>query len=151
MKYVLLLRGVNVGTKNSLPMADLRTMLEEIGCTKVTTYIQSGNAVLSTSLSKAKLLKTFEQALAKYMGRQVATTLRTAAELDAIINGNPFARIATDPKYLCVTFLSGPPHAGALATLNERDWSPEAFQVAGSEVLFLAPERPGAQRARGGA
>src|ERR1700722_2701195 len=117
MKYVLLLRGVNVGTKNSLPMADLRAMLEEIGCTEVVTYIQSGNAVLSTSLSKTKLLKTFEQALAKYMGRPVATTVRTAAELDAIIDGNPFAEIATDPKYLCVTFLSGPLSAGALAKL----------------------------------
>ena len=143
MKYVLLLRGVNVGTKNSLPMADLRAMLEKIGRTEVTTYIQSGNAALSTSLSKAKLLKACEQALAKYMGRPVATTVRTAAELDAIIAGNPFAGITTEPQYLCVTFLSGPPHARALATLNERDWSPEAFQVAGSEVYSWHPNGQG--------
>ena len=49
-RYALLLRGVNVGTKNSLPMAELRGMLEEIGCTGVRTYVQSGNAVFATRL-----------------------------------------------------------------------------------------------------
>ena len=44
-RYVLLLRGVNVGTKNSLPMSELRCMLTKLGCAEVRTYVQSGNAV----------------------------------------------------------------------------------------------------------
>jgi uncharacterized protein (DUF1697 family) len=49
-RYALLLRGVNVGTKNSLPMAALRAMLAELGCSDVETYVQSGNAVFGTKL-----------------------------------------------------------------------------------------------------
>ena len=50
--YALLLRGINVGTKNSLPMAELRAMLEAIGCADVRTYVQSGNAVFGTTLGE---------------------------------------------------------------------------------------------------
>jgi hypothetical protein len=56
-RYALLLRGVNVGTKNSLPMAELCAMLEAIGCTDVRTYVQSGNAVFGTKLGAAELTK----------------------------------------------------------------------------------------------
>jgi len=54
-RYALLLRGVNVGTKNSLPMAELRAMLKNVGCTDVQTYVQSGNAVFGTKLGTAEL------------------------------------------------------------------------------------------------
>lgn len=138
-RYALLLRGVNVGTKNKLPMADLRALLEKIGCEDVATYVQSGNAVLTTSLSKAKLLAAAEEALGKYMGRPIATTVRTAAELKKIIDGNPFEDVAEDPKYLCVTFLSGRPKAATLAPLEEQDWEPEQFHVSGAEIYTWYP------------
>lgn len=65
-KYVLLLRGINVGGKNKVPMAELRELLtDEIGCTDVQTYIASGNAIVSSSLSAAKLQEAVEQALPK--------------------------------------------------------------------------------------
>ena len=54
-RYALLLRGVNVGTKNSLPMAELRAMLTKLGCTGVQTYVQSGNAVFATKKGEAAL------------------------------------------------------------------------------------------------
>jgi uncharacterized protein (DUF1697 family) len=54
-RYALLLRGVNVGTKNSLPMAELRAMLTKVGCTDVQTYVQSGNAGFGTKLAEAAL------------------------------------------------------------------------------------------------
>ncbi|HET8634778.1 MAG TPA: DUF1697 domain-containing protein, partial [Gemmatimonadales bacterium] len=72
--YALLLRGVNIGTKNTLPMAELRAMLEKIGCADVSTYVQSGNAVFATALSAARLTTAVEAALARYMGRPIATT-----------------------------------------------------------------------------
>jgi uncharacterized protein (DUF1697 family) len=133
-RYALLLRGVNVGTKNSLPMATLRAMLTKIGCTSVRTYLQSGNAVFETNLAPAKLTKAIEEALARQMGRPIATTLRTRRQLEAIIGANPFASVAVNPSYLCVTFLSRAAVTSHCAPLHDQDFAPELFKVAGKEI-----------------
>ncbi len=73
-RYALLLRGVNVGTKNSLPMAELRSMLTKLGSTDVQTYVQSGNAVFATKLGAVALTEAIEKSLERYMGRPIATT-----------------------------------------------------------------------------
>jgi len=133
-RYALLIRGVNIGTKNSLPMTELRKMLMKLGCTDVQTYVQSGNAVLSTKLGPAALTKTIEAALERYMGRPIATTLRTQKQLKAIIEANPFAKVATNHAFLCVTFLSHAPTKSELAPLHSSEWTPELFHVAGKEI-----------------
>jgi len=138
-RYALLLRGVNVGTKNSLPMAELRAMLEKIGCTDVKTYVQSGNAVFATKLEAAALTKAIEAALERYMGRPIATTLRTHKQMKAVIDANPFAQVATNPSYLCVTFLSHAPTQSEVAPLHAQDWSPELFQIARTEIYTWYP------------
>lgn len=142
-RYALLLRGVNVGTKNSLPMAELRPMLTKIGCTDVKTYVQSGNAVFGTKLSEAALTKAIEHALEAYMGRPIATTLRTLDQLKAIVDGNPFAKVATKPAYLCVTFLSHAPTKAEVAPLYAQDWKPELFKVVGKELYTWHPNGQG--------
>jgi uncharacterized protein (DUF1697 family) len=142
-RYALLLRGVNVGTKNSLPMAELRAMLTRLGCTDVRTYVQSGNAVFGTKLTQAALSKAIEQALAAYMGRPIATTLRTLEQMTAIVDGNPFAKVATKPSYLCVTFLSHAPRRAEVAPLHARDWNPELFEIAGKEIYTFHPNGQG--------
>ena len=138
-RYALLLRGINVGTKNSLPMADLRAMLEEAGCTGVVTYVQSGNAVFTTKLGATKLTGAIEAALERFMGRPIATTLRTERELRAIVEGNPFGKVATNPAYLCVTFLGHAPAKAELAPLYAQDFAPELFRVAGREIYSWHP------------
>ncbi|WP_373048532.1 DUF1697 domain-containing protein [Vulgatibacter sp.] len=127
-RYALLLRGVNVGAKSSLPMAELRAMLERLGCTAVQTYVQSGNAVLETSRSPAALASAIEAELQSFMGRPVPITLRTGAELRQVVEGNPFPDATDEPTKLCVTFLSEPPGAEALAPLA-------AVAAAGDEAL----------------
>ena len=141
--YALLLRGINVGTKNSLPMAELRTMLEKTGCTEVRTYVQSGNAVFGTMLGAARLTAAIEAALERYMGRPIATTLRTQQQLSSIIAANPFTKVATKPAYLCVTFLSHAPKPADLAPLHAQDWSPELFHPAGTEIYTWYPNGQG--------
>jgi uncharacterized protein (DUF1697 family) len=138
-RHVLLLRGINVGTKNSLPMADLRAMLEKLGCTDVKTYVQSGNAVFATKLGTADLTAAIEAALERKMGRPIATTLRTKAQLEAIIRANPFEKVATKPANLCVTFLSHAPTKAELAPLHQQDFAPELFEVAGAEIYSWHP------------
>jgi uncharacterized protein (DUF1697 family) len=142
-RYALLLRGVNVGTKNSLPMAELRAMLEAIGCTEVRTYVQSGNAVFATKLRAPALTKAVESALAKYMGRPIATTLRTEAELEAIVEKDVFADVATNPAHRCVTFLSHVPTKSELAPLHAKDFEPELFKASGRELYTWHPNGQG--------
>ena len=142
-RYALLLRGVNVGTKNSLPMAELRSMLEKAGCADVRTYVQSGNAVFGTELGTAELSRAIEGELERYMGRPIATTLRTHAQLAAIIGANPFSGVATNPAYLCVTFLANAPTKSEVAPLQARDFEPERFQVSGREIYTWHPNGQG--------
>jgi uncharacterized protein (DUF1697 family) len=142
-RYALLLRGVNVGSNNSLRMADLRTMLERIGCTNVQTYLQSGNAVFKAKLGTRELTKAIEDALERYMGRQISTTLRTRARMSAIVDANPFADVTTNPAYLCVTFLSDAPTKSAVAPLQAKDFRPELFRVLGREIYTWHPNGQG--------
>lgn len=141
--YALLLRGINVGTKNSLPMAELRAMLEGIGCTDVRTYVQSGNAVFGTTLGEDELTRAIEEALGQYMGRPIATTLRTQEELQAIVDGEPFGAIVTNPTYLCVTFLSREPTKAELKPLHEGDFGDELFEVVGRDIYSWYPQGQG--------
>lgn len=142
-RYALLLRGVNVGTKNSLPMAELRKMLEQIGCSDVATYVQSGNAVFATTLAADALSAAIEAALARTMGRPIATTLRTERELSKIIDANPFVDVATKPAYLCVTFLSHTPTKSELAPLIAANFEPALHQAAGKEIYTWHPNGQG--------
>jgi uncharacterized protein (DUF1697 family) len=142
-RYALLLRGVNVGAKNSLPMAELGAMLEKIGCADVQTYVQSGNAVFGTKLGAAEFTRAIEGAIERYMGRPVATTLRTRAQLKAIVDGNPFAKVATNPAYLCVTFLSNAPTKAEVAPLHAQNFEPELFRLAGKEIYTWHPNGQG--------
>jgi len=142
-RYALLLRGVNVGTKNSLPMTELRKMLEKVGCTDVKTYVQSGNAVFATKLGEAALTTAIEHAIEAYMGRPIATTLRTLEEMKAIVDGNPFGKVATKPAYLCVTFLAHAPTKTQALPLQAQDWKPELFKIAGREIYTWHPNGQG--------
>ena len=63
--YLVLLRGINVGGKNKVPMADLRTILENAGFENVSTYIASGNVFLDSDLTAAKVAATIEATLPK--------------------------------------------------------------------------------------
>jgi uncharacterized protein (DUF1697 family) len=139
VSYALLLRGVNVGTKNTLPMAELRAMLEHLGCTDVRTYVQSGNAVFGTTLPAAKLTAAIEAALAEAMGRPIATTLRTERELRRVVDRRPFPGVANDPKYLCVTFLSHEPTEAELAPLHAMELGDERLEVDGREIYTWHP------------
>jgi uncharacterized protein (DUF1697 family) len=137
------LRGVNVGTKNSLPMTELRAMLEAIGCTEVQTYVQSGNAVFTTRLRETQLTEAIDAALRGYMGRPIATTLRTQQEIETIVRAGHFLSVAHNPAYLCVTFLSQPPTRAEIAPLYAQDFAPELFEISGREIHSWRPSGNG--------
>ena len=110
--YACLLRAVNVGGTGKLPMAELRAMCEAAGFTDVRTYIASGNVVLRSASTARQVQATLEAALADYAGKPVAVLVRTAAEMAAVLDANPFADAA--PNRVMVIFLDQPPPPDAL-------------------------------------
>jgi uncharacterized protein (DUF1697 family) len=137
-RYVALLRGINVGGHNKVPMAALRTICESVGGTDVATYIQSGNVVLSSSLTAAQLGTTLESAIAAELGVAPAVTIRTAAQMAAVVAGNPFPD--ADPGHLHVFFLTRAPSEKDLGGLEGLEHPPEELSVLGTEVYFRLPD-----------
>jgi uncharacterized protein (DUF1697 family) len=146
--FIALLRAVNVGGR-SVPMADLRTMLSEAGCDNPRTLLQSGNAVITMSgkTSSAALEKTLEKEAQRRFGFDIAFMLRTAAEWDAIVAGNPFPEAAkNDPAHLVVMALKAAPTAAAITALRDGYKGPETIHVAGRNAYMIYPEGIGTSK-----
>jgi uncharacterized protein (DUF1697 family) len=136
--YVALLRGINVGGRTKVPMAALRETCESVGCTEVATYIQSGNVVLNSPLDAAKLRAELERAITERLGVSPVVVIRTHAEIDEVITGNPFP--TADTGHLHVGFLTEPPDESRLADLEH---PPEELAVRGAHVYFMLPNGMG--------
>ncbi len=92
VKYIAFLRGINVGGKNMIKMADLVLLFESIGLMKVKTYIQSGNVIFESAESDAEIVRNnIEQNIENAMGKKITVILRTKEEIRAIIERDPFA------------------------------------------------------------
>ncbi|MDF2636607.1 MAG: cytoplasmic protein, partial [Pelosinus sp.] len=87
--YIALLRGINVGGKNMIKMADLKHMFEALGLCRVETYIQSGNIIFESEENEETLRVMIENAITKLNGSSIAVILRTATELEQIIQDCP--------------------------------------------------------------
>lgn len=110
--YVALLRAVNVGGTGKLPMAELKAMCEAAGFAGVQTYIASGNVVFVTERPAAEVRLMLERALEAYAGKPVGVLVRTAAEMAAVLDENPFQETA--PNRTVAIFLPEAPPTNAL-------------------------------------
>lgn len=139
-KCVALLRGINVGGKNMLPMKELAAIFTKAGCRDVSTYIQSGNVVFTAD---AKVIAGLAQTVAKQVearfGLRVPVVLRTAAELEAVVRANPFLKAGSEPEMLHVSFLADLPSAPIIAGLDINRSAPDAFAVVGRQIYMLLP------------
>ena len=134
---VVLLRAANLGARNKVPMAELRRLVEEVGCTDVRTYVQSGNVVVRTSLSAADLAAGVRQAIRAELGHDLGVVVRTAAQLRKVVERNPFG--TSDPAKLHVAFLAERPAAVRVRDLLARDFGRDEARVVGSEVYGHYP------------
>ena len=140
MKHVALLRGINVGGKNSLPMKELAAMFGDAGCEQVATYIQSGNVVFEASVAVAKKVpEVIERAIATRHGLRVPVVMRTAAELLTATRTNPFLADGAAPDTLHLAFLAEVPSAAKVASLDPARSAPDAFVVRGRDVFLYLP------------
>jgi len=145
--WVALFRGINVGGKNQLPMKDLSAALEEIGCTGIKTYIQSGNVVFSKSGSKApQLARLVGKTVFKKHGLEPKVMLLTVKELEKAVKLNPFPAAESDPKSLHFFFLAEKPISPDEDSLNEIKTESESCSLKGSTFYLHAPDGVGHSR-----
>lgn len=139
--YVCLLRGINVGGNNKLPMKELRSLLEVLGLENVKSYIQSGNVVFqSDRTDKATLSKEISAAIEKDHGFAPAILLLEQSELDAAMAANPFPQAVNEPKSLHLFFLEPAPADPDLTALEELKKETEEFELINKVFYLHAPE-----------
>jgi uncharacterized protein (DUF1697 family) len=134
-RYVLLLRGINLGATRRVSMPDLRAALEDLGYEDVTTLLQSGNVVLTAPRGAAKLGAAVERAVEERCGVPgVPVVVRTRDELADVIAGNPLPDGERDPKRFQVSFCSAAPKPAAVRAIEALDLGAEQVAFRGREV-----------------
>jgi len=146
--HLALLRGINVGGRNKVPMADLREVVTSLGHTGVSTYIQSGNVLFSTAEDDtAKLAAGLESAIEDRFGIWSSVVVLSRDELARVLAANPYPD-EPNPRMVHVVFLNGSPPRdlldritaaeSAAAAKGSRDTVHSAGPAAGQpQALFL--------------
>ena len=136
---IALLRGVNLGSSRRVSMAALRELLTGHGYSDVQTYVQSGNVVLNSAVRSARLERNLERQLADGLGFDVDVFVRTRTQLAAVLERNPLAAVAKDPKRYLVTFLRAKPTRKVALRLAALELAPEVLAIEGREVYSWHP------------
>lgn len=142
--FVALLRGVNVGGINKLPMADLRALMTEMGFGNVQTYIQSGNVVFTAGEVECEPVRLrLEAAIADRFGFSPLIIVLTAAQFLNAAHSNPFGDFTHYPAKLHVGFMATPPEMSALKDLLTKPQGTDQWSVAGAMFYLHAPDGMG--------
>jgi len=138
--YVALLRGVNVGGKNMLPMKDLVEMFGAAECVNVRSYIQSGNVIFRAVPSVAPRLPAIIAAqIEKRFGHKPPVILRTNEQFDVVYRNNPFLKMGAPEDSLHVMFLAHQPAPSVITALDPDRSPPDTFVVRGQEIYLRLP------------
>lgn len=136
-RYAALLRGINVGGRNRVPMAELRDAFAEAGCGSVATYIQSGNVAFATEHPAARLEAHLEGVLEQRFGIPIAVVMRSARQMRSVVAAKPpgFGE-SPDQYHSDVIFLKAPlTPSAAMGVVQVRDGVDRAW--AGTGVLYF--------------
>jgi uncharacterized protein (DUF1697 family) len=137
---IALLRGINIGSKNRVPMPRLRELLGELGYEDVRTLVQSGNIVLTSAKAPATLAKQLQKEIAAEFGVDTPVVVRTRDEIAAVVQHNPLGDVATEPKLYQVTFFDTKLAADVVEKLESLRADPEALEVDDREVYAWHPD-----------
>ncbi|MFP6580923.1 MAG: DUF1697 domain-containing protein [Candidatus Hydrogenedentota bacterium] len=142
MKYVSILRGINIGGHKSIKMADLRALYESLGFSGIESYIQSGNvAFTSTGGGRKAQINLIEAEIEETFGFHVPVLLRTRRELERTIENNPFTDLNMDDNEttVLVTFLSDKSTHQNVAKLQDSVRAPDRLSVLDKETYSYCP------------
>jgi uncharacterized protein (DUF1697 family) len=143
VRYVALVRGINVGGNNRLPMADLSALCQSLGFCEPKTLLQSGNVVFHSDLDASIIEHRLEEATERDLGLKVAYMVRGLGEVQEIVTKNPFhAEALSDPSHLVVVFFKRECPDGVAI-----DWpGPERFSLADRHLYVYYPEGIGTSK-----
>jgi uncharacterized protein (DUF1697 family) len=142
--YIALLRGINVGGKNRIKMAELKRTFESMGLSRVQTYIQSGNVLFKSNEEEEPLRKRIEHGIEADFGFSVTVVLRTADELKRIAANCPFseeevsgAEASSEGESLYVSLLLEEPSQERIERLGDFRSEGDEYRIEGREVYLL--------------
>jgi uncharacterized protein (DUF1697 family) len=137
-RYVVLLRGINVGKAKRIAMADLRTLLEQLGYENVRTVLQSGNVVLDASTAPTSA--ALGDAVFDATGVRAGVIVIPAGRFLRALAANPLAEVSTDPSRAIITFLETVPDAAAVSRPTDEELSPERLAFGDDAIYQWLPE-----------
>lgn len=140
-RYVALLRGINVGRANRLPMQTLRELLARVGATDARTHLQSGNAVFThEEEDPLRIAGDLQQAIAEELGLTISCLVRSGKDLRRVVEANPYSMEGIDGSRFLVVFLSGPPPLDRLAAIDPEAYAPDTFRAGEREIYAHFPD-----------
>ncbi len=140
--YVALLRGINLGSRNRVPMARLREIVEDLGASDVRTYIASGNIVFTSNEPVARLRTKIEHAIESEFNIPIPVSVVTVADLQNVIKRNPYPKAT--PGSLHVAFAVTPLTTADVARLKALDFAHEELTPTRKHVYLHLPAGFGA-------
>ena len=146
--YFALLRGINVGGRNMIPMADLKKLFEENGFTNVSTYLQSGNVVFQSDFSNGKEIEILlKQSIHEVFKLQLDVIVKPADVLTELILHNPFKeQIKLEGDKTGVAFLSDIPTMASFEKLQQFDRLSDEYEIFQDYVYVYCPNGFGRAR-----
>lgn len=138
--FVALLRGINVGPRKRIAMAELRELVARLGHTSATTYVNSGNVVFdSASTDPLTIAADLEAALGETIGQPIPVVIRNAAEMAATVANNPFPERVPEPTTLHVSFLSATPDPVLVDAFRNVETGEDDYRVIGRDIYLSYP------------
>ncbi|GGZ99901.1 DUF1697 domain-containing protein [Streptomyces echinoruber] len=135
--YAALLRGVNVGGNRRLPMAELRTLMQQLGHDRVRTHLQSGQAVFAAAHGDEDVLAAeLADAIEERFGFRAGVIVRGHAYLASVVAACPFPAAEPAARQLHVTYFDRPVDPGRFAGIDPDAFRPEEFRL-GDRCLYL--------------
>jgi uncharacterized protein (DUF1697 family) len=139
--YAALLRGINVGGRKKLPMAELRALMTGLGYGSVQTYLQSGQAAFAAAHGDGESLAAeLSAAIEERFGFPVDVLVRDHAYLRAIADACPFPAAELEARQLHVTYFSAPVAPERFADLDAAAHLPEEFRLGDRALYLYAPD-----------
>ena len=140
MRYVALLRGINVGGNTMVKMEELRRTFEALGFENVASYINSGNLAFDArKTSETNLVKKIEDAVELLIDKRVQVMVREQPDIEQVIANNPFDGKYQNHKEMHVIFLRSELSEDQVAWLTDAAPTGEHFQVSGREIYCHLP------------
>lgn len=136
-RCVALLRGVNLGRAKRVPMAELRSLVEDLGFTDARTLLNSGNVVFTARPAAVRgAARKIHEAVAQRLGVSAAVMVLTGAELGKILDENPLAGVADNPSRMLIAVFADATARENAKPLAAQSWEPEMLAL-GSRAAYL--------------